>query len=100
MRVRSLVGVGVIIAMLGTAVGAGATTRFRTARISGPGAAGWDTTPAVAWNQTANEYIVVWADGRAEATRGQDIYGRRMGADGKPIGRTSVSAALRPPTMR
>jgi len=87
MRVRSLVGVGVIIAMLGTAVGAGATTRFRTARISGPGATGWDTTPAVAWNQTANEYLVVWADERAEATRGQDIYGRRIGANGKPIGR-------------
>ena len=38
-------------------------------RISGPGATSDDTTPAVAWNGTANEYLVVWEDGRNGSTR-------------------------------
>jgi hypothetical protein len=42
--------------------------------------------PAVAWNKTANEYLVVWVDGRNDATRGHEIYGRRVSAAGVPVG--------------
>lgn len=45
-----------------------------------------DTDPAVAWSDTARQYLVVWSDGRDEATRGFDIEGRRVGANGRPIG--------------
>jgi hypothetical protein len=55
-------------------------------RISGPQATGEDWFPAVAWNQTANEYLVVWEDLRSDSTRGHDIYGRRVGADGARLG--------------
>ena len=47
-------------------------------RISGPNATSNDADPAVAWNQTANQYLVVWQDGRNHSTRGCDIYGRRV----------------------
>jgi len=55
-------------------------------RITGPGATLNQNAPAVAWNQGTNEYLVVWEDWRDSATRGSDIYGRRVAADGKPIG--------------
>ncbi len=50
----------------------------REIRISGPGAKGTDEYPAVAWNSTGDEYLVVWTDGRNYATRNLDIYGRRV----------------------
>ena len=43
--------------------------------------------PTVVWNAAANEYLVVWSDERNEATRGYDIYGRRVGPDGARLGR-------------
>jgi hypothetical protein len=55
-------------------------------RISGTKATGNDFYPAVAWKGTSNEYLVVWSDERNSATRGSDIYGRRVAADGSRIG--------------
>jgi len=55
-------------------------------RISGSTATSWESEPAVAWNQTNNQYLVVWQDERDFATRGRDIYGRRVRANGKPSG--------------
>ena len=51
--------------------------------ISGPSALGDDRCPAVAWGATAGQYLVIWQDGRNASW---DIYGRRVGADGKPFG--------------
>jgi hypothetical protein len=47
-------------------------------RISGPNATANEGYPAVAWSQTANQYLVVWQDGRTSSDRGDDIYGRRV----------------------
>ena len=55
-------------------------------RISGKDATDWEAAPDVAYNSTANEYLVAWRDGRTFTTRGWDIYGRRVGFDGKPVG--------------
>jgi hypothetical protein len=55
-------------------------------RISALGATFDDTTPAVAWNGTADEYLVVWEDYRSFASRGVDAYGRRISAAGVPQG--------------
>ena len=55
-------------------------------RISGAAAAKADVDPAVAWSQRSNEYLVVWSDRRNYPTRGWDIYGRRVAADGARIG--------------
>ncbi|MCU0281757.1 MAG: hypothetical protein MUE66_08060 [Acidimicrobiia bacterium] len=54
--------------------------------ISGPNATSSEFTPAIAWNQAAKRYLVVWSDSRSWATRGHDIYGRLVGTDGQPIG--------------
>jgi len=56
-------------------------------RVSSGGAVGDEVLPAVAWNGTDNQYLVVWMDSRREATRGWDIYGRRLRADGGALGR-------------
>lgn len=40
----------------------------------------------MAWNQSANQYLVVWGDARNTLTRGSDIYGRRVSARGTPVG--------------
>jgi hypothetical protein len=55
-------------------------------RISGSAATDYDTAPAVAWSPSDGGYLVVWEDERNEATRGRDIYGRRLNADGTPSG--------------
>jgi hypothetical protein len=55
-------------------------------RICGPGAVGWDWTPAVAWDESMGQYLVVWQDERDYGTRGADIYGRRLAADGARVG--------------
>ena len=34
--------------------------------------------PDVAWNFNANQYLVVWKDGRNALSRDTDIYGRRL----------------------
>jgi len=70
-------------------------------RISGRNATSGEISPAVAYNPKANQYLVVWQDGRSEATRGDDIYGRLVGADGKPVGsdfRVSGRKAVRDET--
>jgi len=55
--------------------------------ISGPDAViGAYEPPAVAFNPAANQYLVVWSDLRDDHTRGQDIYGRRLRANGTAIG--------------
>lgn len=66
-------------------------------RISGPNAVLHDWQPAVAAGPDGAGYLVVWMDRRAEAGHGTDIYGRRVGEDGKPTGkdrRISGQAAI------
>ena len=53
-------------------------------RICGSGAVSRDTSPAVAWNATANQYLVVWQDDRNLGSTGTDIYGRLVSASGVP----------------
>ena len=55
-------------------------------RISGTRATHDDESPAVAWSETANEYLVVWEDFRNSSKRGADIYGRVVLADGSRPG--------------
>ena len=55
-------------------------------RISGNGAVANDEAPAVVWNETAGEFLVVWQDDRKPSDRSWDIYGRRVGGNGVPIG--------------
>jgi hypothetical protein len=55
-------------------------------RISGFAAIGTDREPAVAWSGWASAFLVAWDDGRLTATRGSDIYARRVSAAGAPIG--------------
>ena len=62
--------------------------------IGGRNAAAYQREPALAWSGT--EYLVVWQDGRNAATRGSDIYGRRLTAEGEglePDRRLSGAAA-------
>jgi len=47
-------------------------------RISGPWALGDETHPRLADESAAHQYLVVWKDTRNEATRGPDIYGKRL----------------------
>jgi hypothetical protein len=56
-------------------------------RISGTAALGEEGWPRVAYNPDADEYLVVWHDGRLADTRGDDIYGRRVSGDGLRLGR-------------
>ena len=55
-------------------------------RVSGPSAIDFEYAPAVAWNGGANEYLIVWSDGRNYDTRGGDIYGQRVSAAGSRTG--------------
>jgi len=55
-------------------------------RISGRGATDDDWDPAVAYNSTDNQYLVVWTDERNYLTRELDIYGRKVAADGTHVG--------------
>jgi hypothetical protein len=55
-------------------------------RISGRLAVGMDTLPAVAYNETDDEFLVVWADRRNDAASGADIYGQRFDGDGNRVG--------------
>jgi len=92
---RMLVSAGVAGLLLAVAAGAGgqeagvagkSTPLGADFRISGAGAQGEDGYPAVAWNATTNQYLVVWQDQRSAATRGADIYGRLVDAQGVPVG--------------
>lgn len=73
--------------ILGRRVAADGSNLKRAFRISPRTATGDERDPAVAWNATANEYLVVWVDDRNYDARGYDIYGRRVAADGTRIGR-------------
>ncbi|MBN2114841.1 MAG: hypothetical protein JW785_12030 [Acidimicrobiia bacterium] len=42
--------------------------------------------PVVAFNATNTEYLVLWEDSRNYATRGLDLYARRVDADGTRLG--------------
>ncbi len=42
--------------------------------------------PAVAYNQDAGEYLVVWEDERKLTTRGWDVYAQRVSAVGSLVG--------------
>jgi hypothetical protein len=64
----------------GQLIGADGALLGTNFRISGTSAT--DLSPAVAWNDTAAEYLVVWQDWRDYGTRGQDTYGQRVAADG------------------
>ena len=44
------------------------------------------TQPALAYNRTANQFLVVWTDTRNSSSRGIDLYGRRVAASGKMLG--------------
>jgi hypothetical protein len=88
--------VGLLAALLvlaGGTVGAGAGAKGVPAliepdfRISGPAAVGgWHTEVAVAWNATDDEYLVVWEDQRELDLLTSEVYARRVGADGTPLG--------------
>ena len=45
-------------------------------QVSGPGAVADDGYPAVAWNDNANRYLVVYEDDRGGHDRQMDIYGQ------------------------
>jgi hypothetical protein len=58
----------------------------RDFRISGAAATSSEYNPAVAYNPSADQYLVVWQDGRHESTRGWDIYGRLVSGQGVVVG--------------
>jgi len=70
----------------GRLVDAGGSPVGGDVRLCGPNATKYDYAPAVAWNATANEYLVVWQDYRNQLASGADIYGRRVDAAGNPKG--------------
>jgi hypothetical protein len=47
-------------------------------QVSGPGAIADEKDPALAWDDTANRYFVVYEDERNASTRSTDIYGQRV----------------------
>jgi hypothetical protein len=78
----------------GRRVSAGGLALGGDFKISGPGATSDEWAPAVVWNGTANEYLVVWQDARSSGTRGWDIYGQRLSASGAPVGPNFRISAL------
>jgi hypothetical protein len=59
-------------------------------RLSGDQATGNEGVPGVVYNPAADEYFVVWQDGRASQypyPTTADIYGRRVSAQGLAVGR-------------
>jgi hypothetical protein len=94
MRRRSRLVVGVVAALLAIPGGAGGAAPPHGARaaggpdfqVSGGSADEDDLDPAVAWNATNNQYLVVWQDARDAATRGDDIYGQRLSGTGAALG--------------
>jgi hypothetical protein len=90
LRLKWLVVAGVMVAvLLAGAAGAGARGLAGKAlgsevRLSSNAAS--QVNPAVAWNQTAGQYLVVWEDHRNAGTWGFDIYGRRLNANGGAVG--------------
>jgi len=54
--------------------------------VSGPAAREDDLEPAVTWSDSANEYLVVWQDGRHSGFGSYDVYGQRVSAAGARLG--------------
>jgi hypothetical protein len=58
-----------------------------------PSAMGSQSEPAVAYNPTATEYLVVWQDNRGTGVNGAyNVYGQRVDADGTMLGTNFVIA--------
>jgi hypothetical protein len=55
-------------------------------RICGRRAVAFDMSPAAAYDPTTDQFLVVWEDMRKSATRGLDIRGRWLSAEGFPVG--------------
>jgi hypothetical protein len=51
----------------------------RAWRFSGNAAVEDDADPVLVYNENGNQYLVAWADSRNLATRGWDVYARRVG---------------------
>ena len=66
----------------GRRVSAGGVPITGDFRISGPKATSSDWSAAAAWNEGDGRYLVVWSDNRDSSSRGADIYGRMVLADG------------------
>ena len=49
-------------------------------------APGAQTSPAVAYTDRDNQYLVAWVDGRDAAASQDDIYGQRVSGDGARLG--------------
>ena len=54
-------------------------------KLSGPAGTSDEVAPAVAWSETAGQFLLVWQDRRDKA-RQWDIFGRKVRASGMPIG--------------
>lgn len=65
------------VSRVGVAIGA-------AQRVVGP--AGQPRHPQVVYNTTTGDYLLVWGDSRAAASRGMDVYGQRLTAEGAPLG--------------
>ena len=66
----------------GRRVGADGQRLGEQFRITGLYTPGNEASPAIAWNATTNQYLVVWVDDRVFPARGYDIRGphpRRIG---------------------
>ncbi len=58
-----------------------------------PSALGSQSKPAIAYNPTATEYLVVWEDSRGTGANGAvNVYGQRVDADGTMLGENFVIA--------
>lgn len=53
--------------------------------LSGPAATSDEVDPAVAWSETAGQFLLVWQD-RRDKERQWDIFGRKVRATGLPAG--------------
>jgi hypothetical protein len=50
--------------------------------------------PSAAYSPDSGQYLVVWDDGRNDPTRGSDVFGRRVAADGTPLAKDFRICAL------
>jgi len=54
----------------------------------GPGSS--QSAPALAYNYKNGEYLLVWHDDRQVDASGFDLFGQRLAADGRPLGKAFV----------
>ncbi|MBU1865556.1 MAG: hypothetical protein KKE89_04015 [Actinobacteria bacterium] len=72
--------------ILARLVSAGGDPISPVRNVSEAGAPDWGAWPKVVFNPTAREYLVVWHDTR-ESDRHTTVFGRRVSAKGKPLGK-------------